>query len=275
MNPTIKRLRETLQPLADKGIALAFSGGVDSTFLLAVLAEMQKAKPFPLNALYMKTAFQSDDELVDVKRISAQFEVKLVVFEFNPLELPEISCNPLERCYFCKCEIFRRFADFSARNELGILMDGTNGDDEHFFRPGRRALREFEVVSPLAELKIGKAAIREMCAEMRLECAEKPSVPCLATRFEYGTKLSKELIQQVSEGEKLIRGYLKMSDDLRLRVHGQVARIEVIPSNFPVILQHKEEITNGLKKLGFQYITLDLAGFRSGSFDSQYNQKER
>ena len=151
-------------------------------------------------------------------------------------------------------------------------MDGTNGDDLHVYRPGRRALRELGVVSPLAELGFTKAEIRQLAAERGLKCAKKPAMPCLATRFAYGTELTPERIRQVAQGEELLRKLLPADTDLRLRVQDRIARIEVSPDELETVLRNRTGISAGLKKLGFEFITLDLEGFRSGCYDQQKEQ---
>ena len=262
-------LKNYLKEKSRAGIALAFSGGVDSSFLLAVLKELCDETPFPLQALTMRTVFQRADELAEARQIASSCGVKLAEFSCDPLTLPQLRNNPVDRCYWCKRHIFQVFRDHAAENRLGVLMDGTNGDDLHVYRPGRRALRELGVVSPLAELGFTKAEIRHQAAERGLKCAKKPAMPCLATRFAYGTELTPERIRQVALGEELLRKLLPADTDLRLRVQDRIARIEVSPDGLGSILRNRMEISAGLKKLGFEFITLDLEGFRSGCYDQK------
>lgn len=265
----IEELKNHLRNKTAAGIALAFSGGVDSSFLLAVLKELCDETPFPLQALTMRTVFQREDELTEARQIAASCGVKLAEFSCDPLSLPQLRNNPEDRCYWCKRHIFQVFRDYAAENRFGVLMDGTNGDDLHVYRPGRRALRELGVVSPLAELGFTKAEIRHLAAERGLKCAKKPAMPCLATRFAYGTELTPERIRQVAQGEELLRKLLPADIDLRLRVQDRIARIEVSPEALEIVLRNRTEITAGLKKLGFEFITLDLEGFRSGCYDQK------
>lgn len=262
-------LKNYLREKSRAGIALAFSGGVDSTFLLAVLKELCDETPFPLQALTMRTVFQRPDELSEARQTASSCGVELAEFSCDPLSLPQLRNNPVDRCYWCKRHIFQVFRDHAAENRLGVLMDGTNGDDLHVYRPGRRALRELGVVSPLAELGFTKAEIRQLAAERGLQCAKKPAMPCLATRFEYGTELTPERLKMASGGEELIRHLLLPETDLRLRVHDRIARIEVSPEALETVLRNREGIAAGLKKLGFEFITLDLEGFRSGCYDKK------
>ena len=263
----MEQLKEFLRKLSDGGIALAFSGGADSSFLLAALKELRDERPFPLKALTMQTVFQEEEELADARGTAAGLGMDLEVFRCDPLQLPEIRNNPPDRCYRCKHFIFSRFLDYCREHGLGILLDGTNADDVHVYRPGRQALRELGVVSPLAELGFTKAEIRLLAAERGLKFASKPSMPCLATRFEYGTELTPELLEKTAAGEALLRNLLPENTDIRLRVQGKIARIEVTPSAMDVVLANRKTVSAGLRELGFEFITLDLEGFRSGCYD--------
>ena len=148
----IDELKRNLRLLAPHGIALAFSGGVDSTFLLSVLKELHDETPFPLLALTMHTVFQPDDETEAAKRQAAEFGVEAEVFTCDPLALPEVRSNPPDRCCWCKRKIFRTFLDVCRARRIAHLLDGTNADDGHAYRPGRRALKELGVLSPLGSL---------------------------------------------------------------------------------------------------------------------------
>lgn len=263
----IDELKRNLRLLAPHGIALAFSGGVDSTFLLSVLKELHDETPFPLLALTMHTVFQSDDETEAAKRQTAEFGVEAEVFTCDPLALPEVRSNPPDRCYWCKRKIFRTFLDVCRARRIAHLLDGTNADDGHAYRPGRRALKELGVLSPLGSLGFTKQEIRELSAERGLPTATKPSMPCLATRFEYGAELTPERIAQVGRGEAFLRTLLPETADLRLRVQGKNARIEVPAAAFELMLKNRAAIAETLHGLGFEFVTLDLEGYRSGCYD--------
>ena len=265
----IKELKEFLRPALNRGVALAFSGGVDSSLLLSVLKELRDESPCPLAALTMHTVFQRDEELAEVRRTASECGVEPTVFHCDPLAIPEIRSNPPDRCYRCKRHIFSKFLNFMRNQGLGVLMDGTNADDLHVYRPGRKALRELGVISPLAELGFTKAEIRALAAERGLKCSTRPSLPCLATRFEYGTLLTPDLLERTGKGEGLIRQLVPPDADVRLRVHGTVARIEVPPEVMERLLQRRRELSAGLRRLGFEFITLDLEGFRSGCYDKK------
>ena len=263
------QLKQFLRARTEHGIALAFSGGTDSSFLLAILKELHDGSAFPLAAFYMQTVFQTESELEYARAAAAEAGVGLEVFRCDPLSLPELRFNPPDRCYRCKRHLFGQFLDAARARGLETLIDGTNADDLKVYRPGRKALRELGVISPLAELGFTKAEIRRLAAERGLACAGKPSLPCLATRFEYGTELTPELLDRTGRGEELVRKLLPPQTDVRLRVHGELARIEVSPEALPLVLNCRDKINAGLKQLGFKFLTLDLEGFRSGCYDKK------
>lgn len=264
-------LKTFLLKYTASGIGVAYSGGVDSSLLLTVLKLLQNEHPFSLQALTMHSIFQSEEELREIEAGALEAEVELKVLHFDPLDIPAVRNNLADRCYWCKHQIFSALRNYASGAGLAILMDGTNADDLHSYRPGREAALELEVVSPFAMLGIGKTDVRRMAEYLGVKSAFKPSTPCMATRFEYGTLLSGELIDKVIAGEKLVRNFLPEPADIRLRVHGDIARLEVSRTLIPKAATHYEEISAGLRKLGFQFVTLDLEGFRSGSMDYMQN----
>ena len=162
--------------------------------------------------------------------------------------------------------LFQKLLDLAEELEVPSVADGTNADDLTVFRPGLRALAELGIKSPLAEAGFTKAEVRALAGKRELSVSGRPSAPCLATRFPYDTHLTKEGLRTVEEGEALLGKYI--SGNIRLRVHNNMARIEADPDQFPTLIKHHEDITGALRKLGFRYVTLDLAGFRSGSYDT-------
>lgn len=263
----LKHLKEYLRNLSTNGIALAFSGGVDSSLLLSVLAQLKKEKDFNLAVLTMNSALQSDEEIKQAQNFADKHGLKSQIFTFNPFSLPEVKYNRINRCYCCKKAIFSIFKDYAKQQNLKYLVDGTNADDLNVYRPGRQALKELGVISPLAELGITKTQIREMSTTLGLPTASKPATPCLATRFEYDTFLDDEKVNLVAQGETFIKKLLPESKNIRLRVHKNLVRIEVPADDIPNAAAKYQEISTALKSCGFDYITLDLQGFRSGSLD--------
>lgn len=252
--PALERLRAALLPLTAGGIALAYSGGVDSSLLLAVLAALRADAPFPLLALTMRSPFAPWGA-------AAPAGVPQEVVDFDALSEPRLRGNPPDRCYVCKRAFIGRFADVARARGLATLMDGTNADDLREHRPGLRALRELGVRSPLAELGLTKVDVRAMAKALRLPCADAPASPCLATRFPHGTELTAPALRAVAEGEAFLRRFLPPSAALRLRVHGDLARIEAPPETLPALLAAREELLERLTALGFRRVTLDLAGY--------------
>ena len=269
MNGQLQRVENFLMPLCQRGIALAFSGGVDSTLLLAILSGMQKKNPFPLLVLNAVSTLQSTQDKEAVQKAAVEYGQQVVSLSCNVLALPEVFHNDVLRCYHCKKLLFKTMVDYAASQGISTLLEGSHADDLKVYRPGRKALTELGVISPFAQLGITKKEIRSMAALLKVAVAERPAAPCLATRFDYGTLLTAEKLQQTAAGENFLRKFLPENADLRLRVHGTLARIEVNKCFFSCLSAHSEEITATLKQIGFDRITLDLEGFASGSFDSK------
>lgn len=267
MKSKLEKLKDCLREKSAGGIALAFSGGVDSSLLLAALCLIRREKPYSLQALTIHTVLHQTEEKETAEKMTKEMNVPHHFFFLDPLSFPEIRENPADRCYRCKKILFSEIKAHASKNQLTVVMDGTNADDLKVYRPGRRALKELGILSPLAETGLSKVDIREMAAELGLECASRPAAPCLATRFEYGTLLTPDAVRKVADGENFLRGLVPGSEAIRLRMHGAVARIEVPVKLFPEIISRRQEVTDGLRRLNFQYITLDLEGFRSGSMD--------
>lgn len=264
------RLTAYLQDHCAGGVALAFSGGVDSALLLHALLRLQAAEEgerFPLVAYYFRTPLHTEAETQAAIRSAQEAGAQLVQLHLDPLRLPVLRFNPTDRCYHCKKSLFAHIQRDAQARGLSVTMDGTNADDHLQYRPGLRALSELGVLSPLAAVGMSKAAVRALAAEWGLPCAGKPSTPCLATRFEYGTELTPEAIRRVEAGEELLQRRFP-GQPLRLRVHGgDLARVELPPALMAEALAAAPELEPALRELGFRHITLDLRGFRSGSMD--------
>ena len=264
-----QRLRESLIRHAAGGVALAFSGGVDSTLLLHALLRLRAEGLVPdLLAYYFQSKLQPAADAAEVAQIASAMEAPLEVISIDPLaDLPNLRSNPVDRCYHCKRLLFSKLIERARAHGLYCIMDGTNADDLKVYRPGLQALRELGVVSPLAEAGMSKADVRLLAAEWGLSCATKPSSPCLATRFEYGSELTEEGLRRVEHGEDTLRR-LFPGAALRLRVHGDLARVELPKSELNRAVDLADSISSALHALGFTYITLDLEGMRSGSMDA-------
>ena len=265
MEHTLKQKMEQLHAhLSHLGsVAVAFSSGVDSTFLLDVAHEVLGAKAVAFTAA---SPFVPQRDVDEAAAFCREKGIEHVVVPFDTLAIPGVAENPKDRCYLCKKMLFQKLLDLAEELEVPSVADGTNADDLTVFRPGLRALAELGIKSPLAEAGFTKAEVRALAGKRELSVSGRPSAPCLATRFPYDTHLTKEGLRAVEEGEALLGKYI--SGNIRLRVHNNTARIEADPDQFPTLIKHHEDITGALRKLGFRYVTLDLAGFRSGSYDT-------
>lgn len=266
MTPDLARLLDWFRPHAAGGVALAYSGGIDSAVLLAALATLRHESDFPCVALTLSTPLQRCAEVDEARVLAEGLGVPWQKVEANPLAEPAVATNAPDRCYACKRLIMARLREVA--QGFTLLIDGTNADDRRATnRPGLRALDELGVRSPLVELGLTKATVRALARELDLPAPDRPATPCLATRFPYGTPLTEARLRRIETAENCLRALLPTIRDLRLRDHGDLARIEVPAADFPLVLDRREAILTALRPLGYRFVTLDLASFRSGSFD--------
>ena len=256
------RLREYFQALDTDGIAIAYSGGVDSTLLLKVACE---ASSRPVLAVILETELHPHSEIETAVTMAKKLKAECTLIHVDEFQDPQILQNPVNRCYLCKHLLFTQLQQLAHANGRMAVCDGTNKDDEKQYRPGMLVLKELGIHSPLRELGFTKQRIRELSAALSLPTASAPSAPCLATRLPYGAFLDRKLLANIHKGEEAIRqmGFY----NVRLRYHEPVLRIEIDRASFPDLLAKSEIIVSKLKRLGFLYVTLDLEGFRSGSMD--------
>ena len=257
---------------AGQNVIVAFSGGVDSTLLLKIACDMAKKEGTKVYAVSIQTRLHPMGEMEEAKKTCQELEAEHVVISIDELKEAGIMNNPVNRCYLCKKFLFLKIKDFESKIEISRMLEGTNEDDLHVYRPGIKALKELGIKSPLAEAGLTKAEVRNLASEYGLKTASKPSAPCLATRFPYGTELAYEDMERVEKGEAYLKSFGLYN--VRIRVYGKTARIEVDVASFAEVLAHKQDIITYLKELGFIYITLDLEGFRSGSMDVEINVSE-
>ena len=265
--PDAAALLAALRPLARRGLLLAYSGGVDSALLLAALARLRAEGPCSALAVTFTSPLHVPAEGREAAALAAQLGVPHRLLACDVLANEAVASNPPDRCYACKHALFSQLRALAEAEGLGVLLEGSHAGDAAAWRPGRRALAELGVRSPLAELGFTKAAIRALARAWGLPVVDKPSAPCLATRFPYGTRLTPGGLARVAAAEAALSRRCPHLAPLRVRDHFPLARIEVAPEAFAALLACREALVADLRALGYAFVTLDLAGFRSGSFD--------
>lgn len=263
--PKKEQLLERMAQYTAQDVIVAFSGGVDSSLLLKLACEAAEKNGKKVYGVTMQTKLHPVGEIEATKRTAEEIGAIHDVIAVDELKEAGIMDNPVDRCYLCKKYIFQQMRRRAETLGISVILEGTNEDDLHVYRPGIKALRELGIVSPLAEAHISKEEVRTLAAEYKLSVAAKPAVPCLATRFPYGTALTYEKMRQVEAGENYLKS-LGMGN-VRLRVHDTIARIEVDEEEFTKVIRHRDELVDYFRRLGYLYVTLDLEGFRSGSMD--------
>jgi uncharacterized protein len=245
-------------------VLVAFSGGVDSTFLLKVASLVLKENTTALTAT---SPTYLESELAEAKALAKELGVNHIIVSSNELLIPNFAENPENRCYFCKSELFE--ISRKKTDELGIrfVLDGSNLDDTLDTRPGKEAAREIGVRSPLEEAKLTKDEIRYLSKKLGLSTWEKPNLACLSSRFPYGTKITEARLDKIKICEEILREL--DFRQFRVRYHDDTARIEVAPSELGRIQDDgiRKKIVAGFKEAGFIYVTLDLQGYRTGSMN--------
>lgn len=262
MNRKLRRLKENLKKMGN--VLVAFSGGVDSTFLLKVAHGVLNDK---VAAVTSSSPIHFSYEVKEAKELARQLRVKHLISHSRECGNEDFVKNTINRCYFCKKRLFKELKRIARKNGLRFVLDGSNYDDLRSFRPGKKALRELKIRSPLAEVGLRKKEIRKLSKELGLSTWNKPSQTCLATRIPYGERITKKRLERIEKGEEFLRGLgLK---EVRLRDHEDMARIEVNPREIKILVKKdiRKKVINRLKRMGYTYISLDLEGYRSGSMD--------
>jgi len=260
----IEDLKNSLRKLGS--VLIAYSGGVDSTFLMAVAAGIPEIDVMAVTA---SNAMIPDWEIKEARRLAKKLKVKHKIIKTDPLSNPALKVNPKNRCYICKKAIFIKFLNLAQEAGYSYVADGTNSDDLGVYRPGLKALKELGIKSPLADTRLTKDEIRSYSKEMGLPTWDAPALACLATRIPYDEELTETKLKMIDGSE----GYLRRLGfrQLRVRYHYPIARIELGPEEIPLILEPdiKEKVVKRLKAIGFDHVVIDLEGYRSGSMDGR------
>ncbi|MDN5331812.1 MAG: pyridinium-3,5-biscarboxylic acid mononucleotide sulfurtransferase [Tepidanaerobacteraceae bacterium] len=254
-------------------VIVAFSGGVDSTFLLKVCLDVLGKEN--VLAVTARSSTYPARELKEAKELAGSFGANHEIIVSEELEVPGFSENPPERCYYCKKELFGKLIKMARERGFNFVLDGSNADDTGDFRPGMKAKDELGVISPLKEAGLTKAEIRTLSQKMGLPTWNKPSFACLASRFPYGERITEEKLNRVGKAEDLLNelGFIQY----RVRSHADLARIEVSPEEIERFFERslREKVVAEFKKLGFVYVSLDLTGYRTGSMNEGLKEEEK
>ncbi len=258
----LTRLKDYIRSLGS--LAVGFSGGVDSTLLLTVAKDVLGEHALAVTA---KVASVPAREIKEATEFCKAHGIRHIICEYDPMVIDEFRHNDPERCYFCKLGIFSEIKRIAKEAGIEYVAEGSNMDDLGDYRPGIRAVDELKVVSPLREAWLYKSEIRAISKALDLPTWDKPSYACLASRFVYGEEITEEKLRMVEEAEEFLigRGFLEE----RVRIHGDMARIEVPPKDITKLAADglREEIDQRFKEIGFRFVTLDMQGYRTGSMN--------
>ena len=266
-----KVLQQNLKAMGS--VAVAFSSGVDSTFLLKAALEALGGEN--VIAVTASSCSFPKRELKEAKEFCEKNGVRHIVCKSEELDIDGFRQNPKNRCYLCKHELFEKIWEIARENGMNAVAEGSNMDDNGDYRPGLIAVKELGVSSPLRQAELYKEEIRELSKEMGLPTWDKQSFACLSSRFVYGEEITESKLSIVDQAEQLL---LDMGfHQLRVRIHGNIARIEVLPDEITKIVEegNRTKIANQLKEYGFDYVTLDLLGYRTGSMNETLDEKEK
>jgi len=270
-------LQEKYQVLKDNmkrrgSAAIAFSGGVDSTFLVKVAHEVLGDKMIAVTAT---SSTYPERELKEAIKYAKDMGVKHLIISSEELDIEGFASNPTNRCYYCKKELFTKINAIAKENGVEYVFDGSNIDDDGDYRPGMQAARELEVISPLKEAKLTKDDIRELSKDLGLPTWNKPAFACLSSRFPYGNEITAPKLKMVDEAEQFL---LDMGiRQVRVRHHGEIARIEVAPEERVQFFDAEvmDRIGERFREIGFTYVTLDMLGYRTGSMNEVLTDEQK
>jgi len=259
----LNKLRKFIKKF--KKVTVAFSGGTDSALVLKLSVDSLGRENVIAVTSISETLPEIDRNFA--KSIAKKLKVKHILIKTEEFKNKKFKRNPLNRCYYCKKELFTKIKKIAKKFNIDTIFDGSNYDDLNDYRPGRKALKELNIISPLLENKIGKKDVRKLSKILKLPTWNKPQMACLASRIPYGKMLDKNILKKIDTAENYIRKF--GFENVRIRHYGTTARIEVTREKIPAILKGKtrEKIVKKLKSIGYKYITLDLEGYRTGSLN--------
>lgn len=258
-----KKLKEIFQSM--EKVLVAFSGGVDSTLLLKMARDTLGSEN--VLAITARSPLYPERELKEAERIVQAMGVKHLLIESNELDIPEFSKNPPDRCYYCKRKLFEELLNIAKKEGISFVVEGSTLDDDQDHRPGKTAIQQLGIRSPLKEALFTKAEVRELSKRLDLITWDKPSFACLASRFPYGEEITEDGLRMVGEAEDFLieLGFKQV----RVRHYGDLARIEIYPEEMGRLMDGvlREEVVERLKAIGYKFVTLDLQGYRTGSMN--------
>ena len=255
-----------------ESVLVAYSGGVDSALLLKVAHDVLGSRA--MGALAVSPAY-APEETGEAMAVAEQMGIPVITLETHELEDERYVANDFNRCYFCKTELFTQLEPLAKKHNLHYIAYGVNKDDDGDFRPGQKAARDFNVRGPLKEAGMGKREIRAVARLLGVPVWDKPAMACFSSRIPYGSKVDVASLQMIYKAEKLLRdlGF----HQLRVRHHDKIARIEVERSELPRLIEDEMSriVTEGLRKIGYTYVTVDLLGYRTGSMNESFFKRKK